>query len=108
MLTHFFSDGKRKTFAAQVNSALSTPITIPANHFEEDSDEWLNVDVEVFEAMLQRTVGSSSTKQTMEVDSPDEEERMASEQASKLKDLASKVEDFVEGEGDLEGAKFEE
>lgn len=46
----------------------------------------------------------------MNVDDPkdDSEERVASEQASRLKDLAAKVEGFVEGEGDLEGARFEE
>jgi hypothetical protein len=46
----------------------------------------------------------------MDVDSPDisEEDRVASEQAARLKDLASKVEQFVEGEGDIEGALFEE
>jgi len=36
------------------------------------------------------------------------EQRLAAEQASRLRELATKVEDFVEGEGDLEGAKFEE
>lgn len=36
------------------------------------------------------------------------EDRLASEQAKKLKDLASKVENFIDGEGDLEGARFEE
>jgi hypothetical protein len=33
---------------------------------------------------------------------------MATEQAARLKTLAGKVESFVEGEGDLEGARFEE
>jgi len=36
------------------------------------------------------------------------EDRIAAEQASKLQNLAAKVEEFVEGEGDLEGATFEE
>ena len=36
------------------------------------------------------------------------EDRLASEQAKKLKDLASKVESFLDGEGDVEGARFEE
>lgn len=36
------------------------------------------------------------------------EDRIASEQAKRLKDLASKVEIFIEGEGDVEGARFEE
>ena len=48
----------------------------------------------------------------MDVDPLDEtespEDKLASEQAKKLKDLATKVENFVDGEGDLEGARFEE
>lgn len=36
------------------------------------------------------------------------EDRLAKEQASRLQDLAQKVENFVEGEGDIEGATFEE
>ncbi|KAG6892340.1 hypothetical protein C0992_000858, partial [Termitomyces sp. T32_za158] len=46
---------------------------------------------------------------TMDVDKPEEgsEDRAASEQAVKLKELATKVENFVEGEGGLEGAMFD-
>ena len=36
------------------------------------------------------------------------EERIASDQAAKLRDLAEKVEKFVDGQGDLEGAVFSE
>lgn len=36
------------------------------------------------------------------------EDRTTLEQADRLKELATKVQDFVEGEGDLEGATFEE
>ena len=36
------------------------------------------------------------------------EDLLASEQARKLKVLADKVENFIEGEGDIEGARFEE
>lgn len=62
--------------------------------------------------MLERTMGAQTQEKPddMNVDDPkdDSEERVASEQASRLKDLAAKVEGFVEGEGDLEGARFEE
>ena len=37
-----------------------------------------------------------------------EEAELENEQASRLKSLAQKVEEFVEGEGDLEGARFAE
>ena len=36
------------------------------------------------------------------------EDKVANDEAKKLQDLANKVENFVEGEGDLEGARFEE
>lgn len=48
----------------------------------------------------------------MDVDLPGdartEEDNIANEQASRLKDFAAQVENFVEGQGDIEGAKFEE
>lgn len=82
---------------------------------EEDPDDWLNVDAADFDAMLEKTAGGSKGKgkgtatDRMDVDaSGDEEERVAKAQAARLKDLAKQVEDFVEGEGDLEGARFAE
>jgi hypothetical protein len=81
---------------------------------EEDPDDWLNIDAGDFDHMLEKTMGSSKNKvqDAMDVDKPTvvetEEDRVAKEQASKLQDLARKVENFVEGEGDVEGAKFEE
>ena len=56
--------------------------------------------------------GSTVDADSMNVDDPKAEvsleDRLASKQASKLKQLAAKVEDFVEGEGDLDGARFDE
>lgn len=80
---------------------------------EEDDESWLTVDAQDFEAKLEKTFGQAnktSRDDAMDVDSPEisEEDRMANDQASRLKDLASKVEQFVEGEGDIEGARFEE
>jgi len=65
------------------------------------------------ETQLQQSLGHTKKvrqEDAMVVDSPEipAEDRMASEQASRLKDLANKVEQFVEGEGDMEGARFEE
>ena len=40
--------------------------------------------------------------------STDQEDQMAQEQAARLRNLAQKVGDFVEGKGDLEGAIFSE
>jgi hypothetical protein len=99
-----------------LTAAISqTPDTlIPSTLDEEDSDDWLNIDAQNFDDMLQKTMGTSRNivQDTMDVDKPEdgetEEDRIAKEQASRLQDLAQKVEDFVEGEGDVEGAKFEE
>ncbi|ESK98503.1 suppressor-like protein [Moniliophthora roreri MCA 2997] len=107
----------RPSFAVLVSSAISqSPENLSSLSENEDSDDWLNVDPESFEDML----GKSETKQqkgskdpnAMDVDQPDtemlSEDRVASEQASRLRDLAAKVEEFVEGEGDIEGARFKD
>lgn len=60
--------------------------------------------------MLQSTVPPAKNRApgAMEIDSQTAEDRTTLEQADRLKELATKVEDFVEGEGDLDGARFEE
>jgi hypothetical protein len=64
--------------------------------------------------MLQSTVppAKNRTPGAMEIDNSTitqtTEDRTTLEHADRLKELATKVEDFVEGEGDLEGARFEE
>ena len=108
-----FSDAARPTFSALVNKALAqAPERLDSWVTGEDIDTWLNVDAENFEDMLQKTVSSKLAKgdpvaDAMDVDNQEEEEAAAKE-ASKLADLAAKVEKFVEGEGDLTGARFEE
>lgn len=86
----------------------------------EDSDGWLNIDADSLDQKLSETMYSSSTKKAvdgeqpkdaMDVDKPkgeDDGTRLAQDQADKLKGLASKIERFVEGQGTLEGAVFEE
>ena len=72
----------------------------------EDDDSWLSVDSEQLDQLL------GSSVDAMDVDEHDpglsDDDRMAQDQASKLHNLAKKVESFVEGEGDIEGARFEE
>ncbi|KAI0823078.1 SGT1-domain-containing protein [Trametes gibbosa] len=107
-------DATRPSFASVVQTSLnqySDDQRLPVG--EEDSDDWLNVDAADFNAMLEKTVGADNNKgkdkalDPMDVDpTEDEEERAAKAQAARLKDLAKQVEDFVEGEGDLEGARF--
>jgi len=62
--------------------------------------------------MLKKTMRDSNSNDRMDVVSPLKgdlpEDQLASQQASKLKELADKVGDFVEGEGELGGALFDE
>ncbi|KAF8971494.1 SGT1 protein-domain-containing protein [Flammula alnicola] len=96
-LPRSWSDATRPSFASQVDAAIASVKNSPDFlNREEDSDDWLNVDAQEFEQMLEATRGQPK------------KDRLASEQAKKLKDLASKVENFIEGEGDLEGARFED
>lgn len=104
-------DATRDSFAALFNSALSTaPEYLTELPDEtEDSDDWMNVDAANFDDMLERT-RSQSQSQGMNVDSTsvDVEEMVTEEQTNKLQDFAAKVQKFVEGEGDVEGARFED
>ena len=81
----------------------------------EDDDNWLTVSAENFDSVLQekmRLNDAPSTSREMDVDrSPDSEngeDGITKAQVAKLRDLAIKVDAFVAGEGDIEGAVFEE
>lgn len=105
-------DAARPTFSALLSSALSQTPMPSAQDEPEDSEDWLNIDAQDFDDMLERTMGTA-TKQTqfeaMDTDEPGTEgDRIASEQAARLQDLAQKVENFVERDGDIEGAKFDD
>lgn len=105
---------QRLSFAKQVDLAVSQAGSVGDPGLQEEDDEsWLTVDAQDLETQLQQSLGHTKKvrqEDAMVVDSPEipAEDRMASEQASRLKDLANKVEQFVEGEGDMEGARFEE
>ncbi|TFK41316.1 SGT1 protein-domain-containing protein [Crucibulum laeve] len=111
-------DASRDSFAFQVDAAISEAAPLfEVDEQEEDNDDWLNIDAEHFENMLQNTMGSGKSRPAPESDAMDVdhsekseslEDRIASEQTDRLKELAGKVENFVEGEGDIEGARFED
>lgn len=104
-------DATRDSFAALFNSALSTApeylTEVPDE--TEDPDDWMNVDAANFDDMLERA-RSQPQSQGMNVDSTsaEAEDMVAKEQTNKLQDLAAKVQKFVKGEGDVEGARFED
>ena len=89
------------------------PTSFIPPQLQDDPDDWLTVDPQNLDEMLEKTMRDSSGKDRMDVDNPLsgkrlQEDRLASQQASKLKELAGKVEDFVEREGEVEGAIFDE
>lgn len=108
-----------------MNAALSqvgdNPVIPTAQ--DEDPDDWLDVNAEDFDSMLEKNFGTKAatgaetkaSSDVMDVDSTDPtkdtktpEDQVAEQQASRLRNLAQKVEEFVEGEGDIEGARFAE
>ncbi|KAF9498063.1 SGT1-domain-containing protein [Pleurotus eryngii] len=104
-------EASRPTFASSLTKALSqSSDTVPAVQSVEDPDDWLIIDSDSFDQMLERSMSGNKAKDdtAMDVDSGGitAEDQLANEQAVKLRSLASKVEEFVEGQGDLEGARF--
>jgi hypothetical protein len=114
LLTVIISDATRQSFASQVDQGLASVQRWPVlPDQEEDNDDWLTINAQEFHQSLEATLGEARGKNSnaIDVDPPtaeSPEDKLASEQAKRLKDLATKVEIFVEGEGDLEGARFEE
>ena len=107
----FDSDASRPTFTAMVNSAIARAGDkyVPTPQQTESSDAWLNIDAENFDAKLAQSFQTSTegkTSDAMDVD--DAEEQLNNAEAAKLKNLADKINNFVNDEGTLEGAKFEE
>jgi len=102
------SESLRPSFAMIFNSALArAPEMLLDPDGPEDSDEWMKLDASSFDEVLTRSF--EKDQNTMDLDSEaGEENRFVSEQSDKLHDLAAKIEQFVQGEGDLEGARFEE
>ncbi|EPQ60986.1 SGT1-domain-containing protein [Gloeophyllum trabeum ATCC 11539] len=112
-------DATRPSFAEIVSSAISQAREddVQSAAGSEDSDDWLNIDAASFDDMLQNVAGGDSKPDqsqgdAMQIDQTEsgelEEERIARKQAEKLEQLAKKVGEFVEGQGDLSGARFAE
>lgn len=105
----------RQPFAFEVNAAIARASEGFISIREEDPEDWLNVDPSDFDTMLKQAVGhtqavhTSETREDVVMPSPEDiEDHVANQQAERLRNLAKKVESFMEGEGDLEGAQFEE
>ena len=109
------SDISRPSFASQVDAAVAGIKELPEPLDQgEDSEDWLTIDADNFDKMLEETLGKKKSKiqpdtSAVNTESTESaEDELVSEQAKQFVDLANKVESFVEGEGDMEGARFEE
>ncbi|ETW87564.1 hypothetical protein HETIRDRAFT_469700 [Heterobasidion irregulare TC 32-1] len=112
-------DTSRASFASLVTTALLQAGTeaVQPSRDTEDPDEWLNIDSQSFDDMLEKKMGAPKTDVPINPDAMDvdlsegelaKERKAEIEQASKLHDLAKKVETFLEGKGGIEGAEFED
>lgn len=80
-------------------------------NLQEDPDDWLYIDESRLEDMLQgkpdkAPEGSADAAETMT--QGEQEEEIAKEQAKRLQGMADKFSSFLEGQGALEGAMFED
>lgn len=90
--------------AIEAASISSEDLTAPSD-YSEDDDKWLEVSPEEVDAMLAARSGGSTSAAQM---STEGEAAEGDERGQALSDLAKKVEDFVGGKGDMEGARFAE
>jgi len=97
-------DATRSSFASEVDAVMSIAGGVFVCTKDEDSDAWLNIDASDFDAMLEKNLSQAPSKP--DEASGTEEDRVEKEQVSRLHNLAMKVEEFVEGQGDIEGARF--
>lgn len=105
------SSETRTSFADAVDAALKatmdldvSELTVP-DTYKEDSEAWLEVSPDELDGLLSRSGDAKPTPTSAEVQGEDAE---AQAQAASLSELAKKVGQFVEGKGDLEGARFAE
>lgn len=101
---------ERPSFAFQVDKAVREHPTPAAEleasaSYREDSDSWLEVSPEEVDAMLAARSGAAEPGGGADVNG---ETQQGDERGQALSDLAKKVEDFVGGKGDMEGARFAE
>lgn len=109
------SGASRPSFASQVNAAIARADDLGPSLDVEDDDDWLTVSAEDFDSAWQekmRLNDAPSTSREKNVDhspqSENGEDGVTKAQVAKLRDLAGKVDAFVTGDGDIEGAMFEE
>lgn len=106
------SSAQRPSFASQVDAAIAAAVDVPRFTYEaneltqEDSEDWLTVDPDELDGMMMRASGRDRAERANEDSAKPMD--LDDTHAQALSDLAAKVGKFVEGEGDIEGARFDE
>lgn len=77
---------------------------------KEDSEAWLEVSPDELDGMMMRASGQDKASGKQKAKEGEKEDRAepTGEHGRALQDLAKKVQTFVGGEGDLQGARFAE
>lgn len=94
-------------------SASAQKLPLPET-LQEDPDTWLYIDESRLEQMLQGKpnkapeLDGAPSLSHAPMSQDEREEKMAKEQAQRLQGMAAKFSSFLEGEGALEGAMFED
>ncbi|WVW81965.1 hypothetical protein I302_103968 [Kwoniella bestiolae CBS 10118] len=101
---------QRPSFAYLVDSAISSASNLNPEElkvdsaYQEDSESWLEVSPDELDGMMMRASGRSAVPGERE----GEKAELGDEHGQALQDLAKKVGEFVGGQGDLTGARFED
>ena len=99
---------QRPSFAFQVDRAVEASSSKPIAFLQtstdslEDSESWLEVAPDELDGMLTRAFGQTSAG------GEGKKVEVGDEHGKALGDLAQKVEEFVGGQGDAQGARFVE
>lgn len=83
----------------------------PTDTYQEDSESWLEISPDELDGLLSRSGQTAAHPSAVNRDAANDEagkDDDADAQAKTLSNLAKKVGAFVEGQGDLDGARFEE
>ena len=104
---------ERPAFAFQVDQAISNSTASTSDleagpSYKEDDESWLEVSPDDVDALLAERSGRSTGMETGETGPTVEEMTEGDERGQALSDLAKKVESFVGGKGNVDGATFAE
>ncbi|TXT05023.1 hypothetical protein VHUM_03843 [Vanrija humicola] len=97
---------ERPSFAYLVDKAIDEAANVPISELEvskdsaEDSDKWLEISPDELDKLMTRASGAQTAA------SGESAPKLDDEQGKALADLASKVQEFIGGQGDMTGARF--